>query len=185
MLLGVGLLVVLVSVLLAGGRPGLLAEARFAAVPALVAALLVQVVILEIVPGAPHAALAAVHVATYALGAVFVYANRSVAGMPAMALGAALNGLVIAVNDGVMPAAPQALKRAGLATEHAGFLNSAPVHGARLQALGDVFASPPGLPFSNVFSVGDVLLLAGAAVFLHLTARSRLAQRPRLRLRRL
>jgi hypothetical protein len=180
-LLGVGLLVVLASVLLAGGRPGLLSDTRFAGVPALVAALVVQVVILEIIPGAPHAVLAAVHVATYALGAVFVYANRRLPGMPAMALGAALNGLVIAVNDGVMPASTGALERAGLATEHAGFLNSAPVHGARLPWLGDVFASPAGLPFSNVFSVGDVLLLVGAAVFLHVAAQSRLAPRARLR----
>jgi hypothetical protein len=169
-LLGVGLLVVLASVLLAGGRPGLLSDTRFAGVPALVAALVVQVVILEIIPGAPHAVLAAVHVATYALGAVFVYANRRLPGMPA-----------IAVNDGVMPASTGALERAGLATEHAGFLNSAPVHGARLPWLGDVFASPAGLPFSNVFSVGDVLLLVGAAVFLHVAAQSRLAPRARLR----
>jgi hypothetical protein len=29
--------------------------------------------------------------------------------------------------------------------------------------LGDVFAVPHGVPFANVFSVGDVLVVAGAA----------------------
>jgi hypothetical protein len=34
----------------------------------------------------------------------------------------------------------------------------------RLWFLGDVFAIPAGWPLANVFSVGDVLILLGAAV---------------------
>jgi hypothetical protein len=176
MLLGVGLLVVLATVLPAGGRLGLLAATRFRLTAAIVAALIVQVVILELIPGAPRGILEAVHVATYAVGGVFVLANLGLPGMPAMGLGALLNAIAITANRGVMPADPGALARAGLASEHAEFFNSAAVHGAHVRFLGDVFASPAGLPFSNVFSVGDVLLLVGAAVFLHVQAHSRLGR---------
>ncbi|MBI5105803.1 MAG: DUF5317 domain-containing protein [Solirubrobacterales bacterium] len=180
MLLGVGLVAVLVSVVLAGGRLGLVAAVRFRRTSAIVVALLAQVVVIEVVPGGRREVLEAVHVATYVVGGLFVLANLRLPGMAAMGLGGALNAIAITANGGVMPADPGALAAAGLATDHAEFLNSAAVRDPHLQPLGDVFATPPGLPFSNVFSVGDVLLLAGAAVFLHVLAQSRLAPRSRV-----
>jgi predicted MFS family arabinose efflux permease len=47
------------------------------------------------------------------------------------------------------------------------FANSAAVAEPKLWFLGDVFALPAGWPMANVFSIGDLLLLAGAFVLLH------------------
>lgn len=65
-----------------------------------------------------------------------------------------------------MPASRTALIAAGKPVAHAGFVNSAPVAHARLAFLGDIFSIPRSLPLANVFSVGDVLLLVGAAAML-------------------
>ncbi len=83
-----------------------------------------------------------------------------------IALGAGLNLLVIAVNGGVMPADPAALASVGLLDRPGVFSNTAPLPGAPLGFLGDNFATPPGLPFANVLSVGDLLIGTGAAAWL-------------------
>jgi hypothetical protein len=41
--------------------------------------------------------------------------------------------------------------------------------------LGDVFAVPASWPVTNVYSVGDVLIVAGAFVLLHVACGSRIA----------
>lgn len=46
--------------------------------------------------------------------------------------------------------------------------------GARLQFLGDIWATPSFLPVSNVFSVGDVVITLGVWVGLHRICGSRL-----------
>ena len=75
----------------------------------------------------------------------------------------------------VMPASRSALATAGLEpTGDASFANSDLVEGAHLAFLGDVFAIPAGWPGANVFSVGDVLLVAGALLALHVICGSRL-----------
>ena len=89
-----------------------------------------------------------------------------------IALGAALNLLVIVVNGGVMPADPAALAAAGLLDrEGAGFLNTAPLPGAPFAFLGDNWATPSWLPFANAVSVGDLLIGIGAAAWLVTTMR--------------
>ena len=55
---------------------------------------------------------------------------------------------------------------------------------ANLAFLGDVFALPAWMPAANVFSVGDLLLALGAAIFVHAACGSRLAPRARLRVAR-
>ena len=103
--------------------------------------------------------------------------NRRVAGIPLIGLGGALNALAIAANDGVMPARAGALEAAGRPVTEEGFRNSAAVADPHLAWLGDTFAIPEALPLSNVFSVGDVIILLGAFVLLHVACGSRL---PRL-----
>lgn len=44
------------------------------------------------------------------------------------------------------------------------FTNSGPLEAPRLWFLGDIFAIPSGFPLANVFSVGDVLILAGVGL---------------------
>ena len=175
MLIGAALLLALCTVPLAGGRLGALAEVSFQRAWALPAALGLQMLIVYVLPGAPGELRNAAHVASYVLALVFVVANRRVPGLLVIAAGGALNFLAIAANAGVMPASPSALATAGLADTPGQFASSAGVAHPTLGFLGDVFAVPASWPVHNVFSVGDVLIVLGVAIGLHVICRSRLA----------
>jgi hypothetical protein len=125
-----------------------------------VASLACQIVVLE-VPGLPEGPSATVHVLTYLLAGVFVIVNRRLSGLWLLALGAASNGVTIALNGGTLPASPQAMRTAGIEVEE-GFVNSGVLVDPVLPWLGDVFAVPASVPLANVFSVGDVLIVIGA-----------------------
>ena len=183
-----GLLAVL-SPVLAGGSLRRLADLRFRGTWVLVAALVAQVVAIEVVPGANHAVLSAVHLATYVAAGWFVVLNRrdprpagsSRSGRPATASPSRLNG-------GTLPASRTALETAGIHLEPGEFLNSGVLEHPHLGFLGDVFAIPAGFPLANVFSVGDVLIVLGVAWGAHRICGSRLVppwQRPGGRLPRL
>jgi uncharacterized protein DUF5317 len=162
------------AVPLAGGRLGALVEVRLRHVWAIFAALGLEIAAMEL-PGLPEGLRAALMVAAYPVGAVFLAANWRLPGMPLVALGAALNLLAIAVNGGVMPASPTALAGAGLGVDEPGFQNSTALAEPRLAFLGDVFSLPASWPLSDVFSVGDVLIALGIVWALHRICRSRLA----------
>jgi hypothetical protein len=164
------------AVPLFGGRLGALGELRLRHTWALFVALGLAVLGVGL-PGLADGLRSALLVAAYPVGAVFLVANRRVPGMPLTALGAALNLLAITANGGVMPASPAALARAGLPVDPPGFQNSAALDEPRLAFLGDVFAIPASWPFSNVFSVGDVLIGAGLAWAVHRICGSRLVPR--------
>jgi hypothetical protein len=166
------------TVPLAGGSLGRLADLRWRAGWALGAALALQVLAMVVVPGSTDGHRGA-HLASYALGAGFVWANRATPGVLLAGAGGGLNAIAITANGGVMPASRTALEAAGLDPAAEGFQNSAALAHPHLSWLGDVLAIPAGVPLANVFSVGDVLLLAGAAVVLHGVTGSRLARRPR------
>lgn len=110
-----------------------------------------------------------VHALSYLLLAVFIGANRRLPGMWLLAAGFLANALVILSNGGYMPASEEALRAAGrwtLLQEAGGTYNNSSLIGpqTRLWFLADVFAIPAGLPFANVFSLGDVLLALGVLV---------------------
>jgi uncharacterized protein DUF5317 len=161
------------TVPLAGGRLGALVEVRLRHGWAVLASLALQVAALEL-PGLPEGLGAALVVASYPVGAVFLAANRHLPGMAAVAVGGALNLAAILANGGVMPASPSALAGAGLPPDEPGFQNSAAVADPRLAVLGDIFHIPASWPLSNVFSVGDVLIALGVAWALHRICGSRL-----------
>jgi hypothetical protein len=163
-----------VSVVVAGGRLGRLADLEFRGIPVLLVALLVQIVIISIVPAGNEGVKEAVHIGSYLLVFLFLAANVRVPGVWLIALGAFLNFVAIAANHGVMPADPGALRTAGMKTEQGEFENSREVEDARLPWLGDRYALPASWPVSNVFSVGDVLIVLGAAVGMHQVCRSRI-----------
>ena len=94
-----------------------------------------------------------------------------------IALGGVLTLAAIAANGGVMPADPDALAAAGKTVEAGEFINSKAVTDPKLGFLGDIIATPGSLPVSNVYSVGDVLILLGAFVLLHFACGSRLVPR--------
>jgi MFS family permease len=162
------------TVPIAHGSLRALADVRFRAIWLLVLAVAVQVWALAL-PQAAEDTRAIAHVLTYPIGIAFVWLNRRIPGLWIVGLGATLNFVVIAANDGVMPAAPHALAVAGLPADPGTFVNSGPVADARLPFLGDIFAIPASWPFSNVFSPGDVCIAIGAAITVHRVAGSRLA----------
>lgn len=96
-------------------------------------------------------------VALWLLAAVAV-ANLVLPGAALIGVGIGLNALVIALNGGAMPVSPSALAAAG-ATMPAGALHQAMDEGTRLWFLADVI---PLAAVAGVYSVGDVLLAAGA-----------------------
>lgn len=98
---------------------------------------------------------------------LFVASNRSLVGVPLVALGFALNAAVILAN-GAMPVSRQAADYAGVSIDRllAGddARHELMTDGTRLRLLADVIAVPLPGPLStgsNVVSAGDVVLAAG------------------------
>jgi hypothetical protein len=169
-------LLALLSPLLAGGRLGGFARVQIRQGWVVGVALLAQIVVISVLPQENHVLLAVVHVATYAAAGWFVWVNRSIPGLWLIALGAASNGITIAVNGGTLPARAGAMASAGLAPKPGEFVNSGTLAHPHLAYLGDVFAIPAGWPLPNVFSIGDVLIVAGVFWGAHRICGSRLAR---------
>lgn len=140
-------------------------------------ALVLQIVIIEIVPGGLPVLLSAVHLATYLMAGAFIWLNRRIPGLLIVAAGAVSNGVTIALNGGTLPARAGAVVSAGLPVDQSGFLNSGVRPHPVLPWLGDVFAWPAPLPLANVFSVGDVLIVSGLTIGAHLICESKLVCR--------
>lgn len=115
---------------------------------------------------------AAAYLASLGSAALFCVLNWRVPGVLVLTLGLLLNGAAIVANGGAMPASLDALRLAGLATmpeEVATAVGSNSVltgPGTPLWFLGDIWAIPAGLPFANVFSLGDLILGLGGAWFI-------------------
>jgi hypothetical protein len=154
-------LIALISPLFTGGRLRRWGDVRLRHAFVLPIALVSQVVIIEVIPKANHGALSAVHIATYVAAGWFVWVNRAIPGLWIIALGAASNGITIALNGGTLPASRSALNAAGIHPKDGKFLNSGVLAHPHLGFLGDVFAIPAGSPLSNVFSIGDTLIVIG------------------------
>jgi hypothetical protein len=158
----VGALLAVLTSLLLGGRLRRLAEVRIRHTWTVSTALITQIVVIEMLSG-PLWLLSGAHIATYLAAAFFLLANRRVPGLVLVAAGGTGNGIAIAVNGGTLPASAAALRIAGIHEAAGAFTNSGVVGHARLAFLGDVFAIPDAWPLSNVFSVGDVLIMCGVA----------------------
>lgn len=124
------------------------------------AALLLQIVVIEVFTR-PAWLLGGVHVLTYLAAALFIWINRRVPGLVLIGLGGLSNGVAIALNGGTLPASAEALHRAGVVQTTGEFVNSGHLEAARLAFLGDVFAIPADWPLANVFSIGDVWIVLG------------------------
>ena len=172
-LIGVLVLLGFATVPLLGGRLSRLAALRLRLVPVAGAAFAVQIVIVNLLPGGDETLHALVHVATYAVLGLVMVANLSFPGVWLVALGGLSNATAIVANHGVMPASEKALRIAGMTPDPEGFTNSGLVEHARLGFLGDVLAVPAAVPAANVFSVGDLLLVAGCWVLIHRVCGSR------------
>lgn len=106
-----------------------------------------------------------VYVGSTAAVLVAVLRDWRVPGLALVALGATGNLAAIVANGGIMPASPDAVSTLA-PVSGAGFSNSVVVADPALRPLTDLFALPAWLPFSNVFSIGDVLIGLGVVVVL-------------------
>ncbi|HSB85013.1 MAG TPA: DUF5317 domain-containing protein [Ilumatobacteraceae bacterium] len=127
----------------------------------------IQFVVISVYPTMSHDVALTIHLASYGFAASFFVLNRRIAWMWLVGVGGVLNLTVIVANGGVMPASAWATRVAGNVVESGKFANSTVVDHPRLQFLGDVFAIPESWPLSNVFSIGDVLLVVGCVLVLH------------------
>jgi predicted MFS family arabinose efflux permease len=137
-------------------------------------ALAMQVAIVYLIPDWPSFVLDPLHMITFLLGVWFVISNRHVPGVVAIGVGGAMNLIAIAANGGVMPASPTALHAAGLESAPGQFASSDALPDPVLSFLGDVFAVPKSWPVHNVFSLGDIVIVLGAAYALHRICASRI-----------
>lgn len=159
-----GLLAGLAAGLFSGGGPGGLTELRLRWVPVVLAGLLVQVVLFWGPVSDRVGTLGPVlYVGSTALVFAAVLRNVRLPGLPIVAAGAACNLAAIIANGGYMPASQGALAAIGHVLGST-YSNSAVVARPVLEPLTDIFALPRWVPFSNVFSVGDLLIATGVAV---------------------
>ena len=177
MILGIAYLLCLLSVPLFGGRLSALADVQLRKAWLAGIAIAIQIGIVSIFPGSLGPLGEPLHVLSYLLLGAFAWFNRRIAGLPIVALGGALNFLCISVNGGVMPADPDALRAIGRSPGSDEFINSTALDHPKLQFLGDIIPTPASWPVSNVYSVGDLLILTGAFVLLHAACGSRLIPR--------
>ena len=175
MLIGWALIVCVLTVPILWGRLSALADLSFRHAWLLPAGFGIQLLIVYAVPHWPAAVLNAAHIGTYAFAAAFVLLNWRTPGVLVVALGGLSNFIAITANGGVMPASHSALAYAGLEDTPGQFASSAGLADPHLLWLGDVFAVPSSWRVANVFSVGDVLIVVGAFVLLHVVCDSRIA----------
>ena len=185
MLLLAGVLLAVLLVRPLGGRLRPLAGLQLRGSGLLVVGLALQVLAFVVLAGAPRPLLVGLHALSYGLAATFVVLNRAVPGIAVIAAGASLNALALSANAGTMPASAEAVLAAGLPLVEEQYSNSGVLAAPRLSFLGDVFATPSWLPLQNVYSIGDVIVFAGAVWAVHRTCGTVLARDPRPALARL
>jgi hypothetical protein len=160
------LLLVLMHVLLPGSDLRRLGRLRLRHTWLVWLALADQIVVISVLPDLGALSEGA-HLASYGLAALFVVLNNRSAGTLIVGIGGTCNLVAIVANGGVMPATAGALKVSGWRPTPGHFANSAVLPHPRLVPLGDVFSTPPWFPVHSVFSIGDVLIVLGVALFLH------------------
>ena len=154
----------LVLGLVAGGRAAGLANLPIRWAWPMVAGLLIQVALFSAPVTDRIGALGPpIYVVSTAVVLTAIWINRRIPGMLIVAIGATCNLSAIVANGGYMPADPAAMAALGRG-DPTTYSNSAIVPHPALWPLTDIFALPRWLPFTNVFSVGDVLIGIGVAI---------------------
>lgn len=148
-----------------------LARLRLRASWLVLLAMLIQILILPLSPGAKPIITWGTeffHIGSYLLLLLFAIINLREKALWPMALGMLSNFIVITVNGGHMPASLEALRAAGrtatveqLLTDGISGNVIAMSEQTKLNFLGDIFWLPSWVPFANAFSIGDLLLGAG------------------------
>lgn len=158
--------------LLLGGRPAGLGAIKFRLAWLAIAGFVTQVILFsEPVSARVGAAGPWIYVASTALVLAAVVANIRIPGMVLVAVGAASNLAAIVANGGYMPASPAAVAAIGRG-EIVTYSNSAVIQSPALEPLTDIIALPRWLPFTNIISIGDLLIGAGIALVIIIAMRS-------------
>lgn len=157
--------------LLGGGSPASIADLRLRWAPLMLIGFLVQVLLFSDAVAARVGELGPiVYVASTLVVVVAVVRNVAIPGFSIVAAGAASNLAAIVANGGFMPASSGAM--AALAKDAPTiYSNSSVVADPALAPLTDIFALPAWLPFSNIFSIGDVLIGGGVVVVIWMAMR--------------
>ncbi len=164
------------SVLVCGGSLENLSRVKIKARWSIVAALVLQILIISVIPrDVPGWLGSGLHLASYGLAVCFLVRNRHISWLWLVGLGGLSNLVAIGANGGVMPASPVALSAAGRVRHPGEFLNSTSLPDPHLAFLGDNFSVPRTWPLANVFSTGDIILAFGIFLLLHSVCESRLA----------
>jgi Family of unknown function (DUF5317) len=157
---------------LLGGRPAGLGAIKFRFAWLAIAGFVTQVILFsEPVSARVGAAGPWIYVASTALVLAAVVANIRIPGMVLVAVGAGSNLAAIIANGGYMPASPAAVAAIGRG-EIDTYSNSAVIVSPALELLTDIIALPRWLPFTNIISVGDLLIGAGIALVIIIAMRS-------------
>lgn len=107
------------------------------------------------------------HSISYGFLLGFTWVNRSFPGSRIVALGIALNALVISLNGGLMPVEPSFLPEASRQLLEAGTgTHGLVTEATHLRLLADIFyAALPGLG-KQLFSLGDLVIDLGIGIFI-------------------
>lgn len=163
MLILYGLVAGLLVGLASGGRISRLAALDLRWAPLAVLGFLVQAFLFSGLVQPPAGIGPPVYVASTLLVLAFLIRNIRLPGIAVVVAGALVNLAAILANGGYMPTSPAALAVAGR-SEEGGYSNSVVAGRPLLEPFTDVFALPAGLPFANVFSIGDALIALGAGL---------------------
>ena len=159
-----GVLIGLVLGFLAGGRTAGLATLRIDYGWLMIAGLVVQIVLFSPFGAARVGDLGPpIYVGSTLVVAGAILANLRIPGMALVGLGAISNLAAIIANGGYMPADPRAMAALGVSAPTT-YSNSAVVADPALWPLTDIFAMPVWMPWSNVFSIGDVMIVVGVVI---------------------
>lgn len=156
-----------------GGRFRRFASLELRSIWVIWTVIVIQTFIFELPPTiVSDSVLEQVHLLTYVMSFLFLWLNRRIPGALIIGAGAGANAAAITANGGVMPASPAAWRIAGLEAAAEGeFANSDLTPNANLAILGDIFAIPASWPLSNVFSIGDVVIVLGGGYFAYVWSR--------------
>jgi Family of unknown function (DUF5317) len=166
------LIILFASLLLAlarGGRVSVLAELQPRFLWLFFVPLALQLIAFSPLGEAPEfgeTLVRVVYLASMAIAALALVLNRHLPGLIWVAAGLILNFLVIAANGGLMPVWPAARQFAGMPPLNGPSMNVMAMDaGTLLPWLGDILPLPSWMPLANVFSIGDVLVMAGGVIF--------------------
>lgn len=112
------------------------------------------------------------HFASYILLFIFVSVNFKIRGIPLIGLGIFSNFLAISLNGGYMPVITENLMAASNKNSTQAIMNGETVRNSiaigadtLFTWLCDIFHLPSWMPFSNVFSIGDIIIGVGICIY--------------------